>query len=123
MTEFPSLESFTGWLEALQEDEVLAEDWNASSCPLCVFLKTLGCERPAVFHSKWATNGYTTQVEDRLPLPGWAIEFNYWSDRSVPRITTAEGCLFILNYPYFNPENSTPPNERPFIRPAILSLL
>lgn len=101
---FPELSEFEFWLGTVDPNATIAKDWDATSCPLCAFLKSCGFESPVVFGlgRGWVNGDRNTAFEQRRPLPSWAQEFTYWVDKVKPREVSAEDCLFILNQRLFN---------------------
>ena len=98
MTEFPSFERFKAWLARKPQDDVLTEDWDSSSCPLCLFLNEHGADEALVTPSDWSTS-----VVEPTPLPNWAREVVYWMDLIRPRSVTPGEIAFVMELPGWTP--------------------
>jgi hypothetical protein len=94
-----TLEMFRSWLSARPEDEVISENWNWHSCPLCKFISNVtGSNDVVVSRENWGFYHADKQ------LPAWAREVVYWVDKIRPRIVTAGELAYITGDTLFKPE-------------------
>lgn len=98
--EFPPKSQFHAWLRSLPADEVVAENWSCTTCPLAMWLGRTGIAEypyisPGLKNDAVWTAGASTQPRSLTALPGWANKFGNAIDR-FRRPVTASDCLCVL---------------------------
>lgn len=80
MTEFPPKAEFRKWLRGLPPEEVVADDWSCSSCPLSRWLEASGIPSPLVDPALNGGGKWRDAFGEERALPYWANQFGLWID-------------------------------------------